>query len=318
MPRPIQRFAAFFAVYVLWGSTYLAIRYGVETLPPFLLTSVRNLTAGGILTLAAFATGAARPTRAEWLRCALVGLMLIGVGNGLVVWASQILPSTLTALMIAMAPLWFTLLSWTFNDMRPSRQGLAGVLVGFGGIALLVGPVEGAGSRAIDPLAGLALLVASISWAGGSLLARSFQLPASRMMATGMQMLAGGTICALVSFVTGEPARFDPATVSVASAQALLYLVVFGSLIGFTAYSWLIDEVTPAQLSTYAYVNPVVAILLGTTLGGEPFTPRMALAATVIVTGVLMMTRAPKASRIVKAAEDVPAQPAALRAFSKS
>lgn len=296
-PSRMNLIAAFAAVYLIWGSTYLAIRMCVATMPPFLMAGLRFLVAGSLLHAAARLSGAGRPTIAHWGRSAVIGGLLILAGNGLVVWAARRLPSSTTALMIAMAPLWFTLLAWIFRGERPSGQGFTGVLVGFGGIVLLVGG-GGGGGAPIDAAGALALLCASLAWASGSLVAKAFALPGSPSLTTSMTMIMGGLLCTLVGLGSGELERFAVDQISVSSWGAFLYLIVFGSLIGFTAYGWLIRNVTPARLSTYAYVNPVVALILGATVGGETLTAATLVPAAICLCGVVMMTTAPAADLV--------------------
>lgn len=302
-PSRAKVIAAFAAVYVIWGSTYLAIRVCVASMPPFLMAGTRFLLAGAVLWAVARWTGAARATGAEWLRCAAVGGLLIVGGNGLVVWSAPRLPSSTVALMIAMAPLWFTLLAWAFRGERPTAQGLGGVFIGLAGIALLVG-VGGRDGGAIDPAAALALLLASLAWAGGSVLAKIVALPSSPLLATGMELMAGGALSLAMGVAAGE--RVELASVSTEAWLSWWYLVVFGSLVGFTAYSWLIRVVSPTMLSTYAYVNPIVAMALGATLGGEAISGRMLGAAGVILCGVVLMATAPKAAGALRSSHGVP------------
>lgn len=290
MPKPstLKLVLAFAAVYIIWGSTYLAIRTCVETMPPFLMAGSRFVLAGAVLYLAARLCGAAAPTLAHWRRSAAVGFLLIVAGNGLVVWSEQRVNSSTAALMIAMAPVWFAVLAWAFRGEHPTPAAFAGIGIGLAGIVLLIGP--GTLGTAVDPAGTLALLVASLAWAAGSLLAKSYELPDSPLAATGLQLISGGALSLLAGLALGETARLDLARISAASWMAWGYLIVFGTLIGFTAYSWLIRVVSPSTLSTYAYVNPVVALILGATLGGEHLSARALAAAGVILAGVLLMT----------------------------
>jgi len=282
--------SAFLAIYIIWGSTYLAIRFGVETLPPFLMAAIRFLLAGTILFLWERFRGSPMPTLLQWRSGAIVGGLLLLIGNGGVTWAEQVIPSGVTALLISTSPFWFVVLDWLiFGGVRPTRQIALGLVVGLCGVVLLIGPdriLAGGGF----PVSGiLVLMLATVSWAGGSLYSRRAPLPSSPFMATAVEMLAGGGLLLLLSVVTGEPFHLDPAAVSVKSLLALTYLFLFGSLVGFTAYVWLLRVTTPARVSTYAYVNPVIAVILGWTLGGEEMTGRMIVAALVIVVGVVLI-----------------------------
>jgi drug/metabolite transporter (DMT)-like permease len=285
---------AFGCIYVIWGSTYLAIRFAIETVPPFSMLGLRFVLAGALLyAWARLAGGAPRPTRAQWRATAVVGALLLVGGNGLVVWSEQRIPSGVAALLVAVVPCWMVLVDWLRpNGVRPSRQVVVGLALGLCGILFLVGPDALIGGGRVDLLGAAALVLASLSWAAGSIYSRHAAMPGSPFLATAMEMLAGGAIGLLVSVGLGEPARFDLATISARSLAGWLYLVVFGSIEAFTAYVWLLRESTPARVSTYAYVNPVVAVALGAALAGEALTPRMLVAAAVIVGGVALITLA--------------------------
>jgi drug/metabolite transporter (DMT)-like permease len=283
--------AAFAAVYLIWGSTYLGIRFAIETVPPFLMGGVRFLLAGIVLYAWLRLRGVPRPAGVHWGHAAVVGGLLLGVGNGCVNWAEQRVSSSLTALLIAVTPLWFALFDWWRpGGTRPERQTMLGILVGFIGMILLVGPGDVLRRDGIDlPGAGV-LLLASTAWAAGSLYSRYTPKPEAPLMAVATQMILGGAMLFLAAVVFGEPARFVLANVSMRSAVAFLYLTFIGSLVGFTAYSWLLKASTPARVSTYAYVNPVIAVFLGWSVGGESLTPRMLWAAAVILLGVIIIT----------------------------
>ncbi len=291
-PSRARVLLAFAAVYVLWGSTYLAIRFGVETVPPFFLAGARHLAAGILLYLWMRLRGAARPERVQWKSAAIVGgLMLLG-GNGLVTWAEQRVPSGLAALIVASVPIWMAVLEGIERRRRPGAAVIAGLLLGLAGIALLVAPGRFGGNGHVDPLGAAALLLASLCWATGSLYSRRAKLPSWILMATAMEMIAGGVWNFSAGFVSGEWPALHLAAVSLKSAVSLAYLVVFGSLIGFTAYVWLLKVVSPARVSTYAYVNPIVAVTLGSLLAGEAITWRIATAALVIVGAVALIITA--------------------------
>lgn len=284
--------AAFAAVYLIWGSTYLAIRFAVQTLPPLLMASARFMIAGAIVLLwARLRDGAPWPTRVEW-RVGLIGgaLLLLG-GNGGVSWAEQRVPSGITALLVAIVPVFVVLLEWLRpGGKRPKATVFAGVALGLAGLALLVGPdAVGDGSRA-STAGAVVLVFASLSWAAGSIYTKLAPKPSSATVATGTQMLAGGLALLAAALVAGEPARLDLAHAAKSSLIAFAYLLTFGSLIGFTAYVYLLSHTTAAKASTYAYVNPVVAVLLGWAVGHEPVTSRTFLAATVILAGVAIIT----------------------------
>lgn len=283
--------AAFAAVYVLWGSTYLAIRFGVETIPPFLMAGTRHLTAGLLLFLWTRMAGEERPDRRHWKTAVFVGgLMLLG-GNGLVTWAERRVPSGLAALIVASVPLWMALLDGIHQRRRPRLPVVLGLLAGLAGLAVLVAPGRFAGNGHADLIGAGALLVAALCWTAGSLYSRHARLPTSVLTSTAMQMIGGGALLWLLGLATGEGSRLDLAAVSARSLLSLAYLIVFGSLLGFSAYVWLLRTTTPARVSTYAYVNPLVAVLLGWLLAGEAVTLRIALATVAIVGSVAIIIR---------------------------
>ncbi|HEV3456074.1 MAG TPA: EamA family transporter [Thermoanaerobaculia bacterium] len=297
---------ALVTVYVLWGSTYLAMRLAIATIPPFLMAASRHFTAGVLLYAFARWRGAPRPRPEHWRSAAIIGGLLLLLGNGGVVWAEQRVSSGMAALLICSEPMWIVLFVWLRRDgRRPRPQVVAGLLVGVAGLALLVRPGAHAGGAGVDLLGVLAVLISSISWAAGSLYVQRATLPSSPLLATSLQMLCGGGLLFAAGGLTGEPARFAFSQVSAGSALAVLYLIVFGSLIGYTAYTWLLRSASPVLVSTYAYVNPVVAVFLGWALVHEPVTGGMLLGAAVILFGVALITTASGdgASRRRKAAE---------------
>ena len=288
---------AFAAVYVFWGSTYLAIKIALESLPPFLMAGSRFVAAGLLLTAFARLRGAAAPTARHWLSASVVGGLLLLGGNGLVVWAQQTVPSGLAALIVASVPLMMAALdALRPGGARPGRSALVGLLGGFAGVAVLV-LSGGAGAGRVGPAGAAALLGASLSWAVGSLLAKSLPLPPAPLLAIGMEMTAGGLLQMLAGLGLGEAARLDLAAVTARSWTAVGYLVVFGSLGGFVSYVWLLGVRPAAQVATYAYVNPVIAVFLGWALGGEPLSGSALAAAALIVGSVGLVTAAPPRPR---------------------
>jgi drug/metabolite transporter (DMT)-like permease len=288
--------AAFAIVYVVWGSTYLAIRFAIETLPSFLMAATRFLIAGAALyAWSRLVGGAARPTGAQWRATAVVGALLLVAGNGLVVWAEHRVPSGVAALLVGGVPCFMVLFDWVRSGgTRPGARVVAGLLLGLVGLVWLVGPDAVMGGGRVDFLGALALVLASASWAAGSIFSRQAPMPPAPFLSTAMQMLTGGAVLLAVGVLFGEPWAFEPAAVSARSLLGWLYLIVFGSIVGFSAYVWLLRASTPAAVSTYAYVNPVVAVLLGWLLAGEELTVRMLVAAAVIVSGVALITLAPR------------------------
>lgn len=301
-PSTSRLVAAFAAVYVIWGSTYLAIRFAIETLPPLLMASARFLLAGTLLYLWSRSRGAAPPTRRQWRAAAIVGGLLFVGGNGAVVVAEQWVPSGLVALLIAAVPLWMVVLDWFWGSRtRPTRRVVLGLAGGLAGVALLAGsPGVGAGGP-LELFGAALVIVGSMAWATGSIYSRHAPAPPRPRMWVAMQMLTGGVLLLPLALLTGELGRFDPAGVSMKSVLSLLYLVVFGALVAFTAYIWLLTVSTPARVGTYAYVNPAVALFLGWALAGEPLTPRSLVAAAIIVGAVVVITtgrRAPEPRRV--------------------
>jgi drug/metabolite transporter (DMT)-like permease len=286
-------FVAFAIVYVVWGSTYLAIRFAIETLPPFLMAGARFLVAGGVLYASSrLLGGAARPTAAHWRSTAVLGVLLLLAGNGLVVWAEHRVASGIAALVVGIVPCFVVLLEWLRpGGARPTWRVVAGMLLGLAGLAWLLGPDAIMGGGRVDFLGVAALVLASLTWAVGSIYVRHAAVP-SPFLSSGMQMLAGGGALLVLGLALGEPWTFDVAAVSARSTLGWLYLIVFGSIVGFSAYIWLLRVSTPARVSTYAYVNPVVAVLLGWVLADEPLTLRTLIAAAVIVSGVVLITLA--------------------------
>jgi drug/metabolite transporter (DMT)-like permease len=282
---------AFFAVYVIWGSTYLAIRIGIETIPPFLMAGSRFLVAGVPLVVLALARGAPRPVASEWRAAALVGVLMLVGGNGLVTWAEQTVLSSVAAVLIALVPLWMALFDRVlFRGPPLGPLTLTGIALGFAGVVVLM---SGSGADgAPGTFAGrIAVVVASMLWALGSLASRRSVLPRSPMLSVGMQMTVAGAVMLAIAGVRGEWARVDPSAVSARSLLALGYLALFGSIVALSAYLWLLRTTTAAAVSTYAFVNPVVAVVLGWLLGGEHLDGRALVAASLIVSAVLCLYR---------------------------
>jgi drug/metabolite transporter (DMT)-like permease len=287
-----RTWAALGTVYVVWGSTYLAIRVAIETLPPFLMAATRFLVAGSVL----FAFSARRGGRtrdrigpAQWRAAAIVGGALLLGGNGGVVWAEHRIASGVAALLVAMLPLWMAILDRVCFGRRLSRRGVLGLALGLCGLVLLVGRVDSGG---VDPLGAVVCMLASFSWAAGSVYARTASLPHRPLVATAMEMLAGGFLLTLVGLAAGEAGRVRLDAFSTRSVLALAYLIVFGSLLAFSAYVWLLHRAPLPLVATYAYVNPVVAVVLGWLLLDEPITPRMILAGGIIVVAVALIAGA--------------------------
>lgn len=290
-PAPTVLIVLGFAViYVVWGSTYLGIRWAVETMPPFFMGGTRFLLAGCLLHLWLRLRGAPAPTWPQVRDAAFSGLLLLLLGNGLVNWAEQHVTSGVTALLVGTTPIWFIVLNAVIPPReKPDWLTLVGVGLGTVGVALL-GRHGGDGGGAVHLGGLLAILVACASWAAGSLLSRKVRSGADPFMASSLQMLAGGAAQLLLAGALGEWSAFDPAAVSARSVLAWIYLVVVGSLVAFSTYVWLLRASTPARVSTYAYVNPVIAVLLGWLLAGEMLTSRTLVAAGIVVAAVVVIT----------------------------
>ncbi|MCA9284894.1 MAG: EamA family transporter [Phycisphaerales bacterium] len=287
---------SFVAVYLIWGSTYLGIKYAIESMPPYLMAGARFALAGAAMTAWLVVAGGFRgelPARKVVASAALVGILMLGFGNGLVVWAiSRGAPTGLVAVLIATTPFWLVLIDrYVDRDSRVHPLVVAGLLVGFVGIAVLSG-LGGTAPKGIDGPALLAVLGATLSWACGSMLSKNGPRPTNPLVSTALQMFFGGTALLLYSALAEDWSAFDPAAVTARSWLGFAYLVVFGSLVAYTAFIWLLRHVSAAAVGTYAYVNPVVAVVLGTILNAEPFTPRTMVASTLIVVAVVLLTRA--------------------------
>ena len=279
-------------VYVVWGSTYLGIDLAVRTIPPFVMAAVRFLIAGGLLYAWAIRRGdrADRPTPRHWLAAFLIAAPMLAVGNAAVGWAEQTLDTGTASLIIASVPLWMALLDRLFYGQRLARVVVSGLIVGFAGVGLLVAPGGSGGfSRAA-----VVLVFSSLAWAIGSLYSRQAPQPSRPLVAAAMQMLAGGLILTVVSGVSGELGDVHPGRVSLESWLGLAYLVAAGSLLAFTAYMWLLRNAPTALVGTYAYVNPFVAVLLGTVVLGEPLGWRTLVGGGIVLAAVALIVRAPR------------------------
>ena len=276
-------------VYILWGSTYLGIKYAIDTIPPFLMGSLRFLVAGGVLYLLAIRTGDTRGDQVggrQWLAALVIGGALLVGGNGGVILAEQYAPTGIVALLVATAPLWMAVIDRVVFGRRLPVLGVVGLLIGFGGVAFLIG-WPGAGRI---NLAGAALaLAAPVCWASGSVFTRHVRLPKRPLVAAGMEMLWAGLVFAIASILTGEVGRLHWQHVSTTSIVALLYLIVLGSLVGFSAYVWLLRSAPLSLVSTYAYVNPVVAVILGGIFLGEAINARLVMAGGIIILAVALI-----------------------------
>ena len=284
-PSRLKLAAAFAALYVLWGSNFLAIRYAAEAMPPFLMMAVRCLVAGSILFAWAWVRQGQRPGPGHWRSAAAVGTLLFLGCHGLLAWAEQSVASGVAALVLAMTPVWLTVLDWGTGGPRPSTRAVSGLALGFLGLVLLMGPAPGRG--ALFPL--FVLVVSAFAWAAGSVLSRRISLPSSLVLSSGMQLLCGGLALAVVGLLAGEAGRIDRGILAPRALGGFAYMVLVSSLVGFTAYTWLLRVAPPSQVGTYAFVNPVVALLVGWVLGGEAVSAVTLGASGVIVAGVALI-----------------------------
>ena len=296
-PSRVRLAVAFVALYVIWGSTYLGIRIAVETLPPFLMAGSRFLLAGTTLYVWARLRSREKPLPRHWASAAVVGGLLLFGGNGAVSWSERVVPSGLASLIVAALPIWMVAIeALRPGGVRPTPRTVVGLLLGLVGLGILVGPgLSGAAAAPLLPVAVLTL--GSLCWAVGSLYSRSAKLPRTQLLGIGMEMLAGGALLVVAGLLVGEWRVLDVRHVSVRSVAAVFYLALFGSIVAYTAYIWLLQVTTPASVSTYAYVNPVVAVFLGWAFAGEPVTARMLVAAAIIVGSVVIVTTRGRAER---------------------
>jgi drug/metabolite transporter (DMT)-like permease len=285
---------SFLAVYVLWGATFFAMRVGLQSFPPLLLAGSRHLSVGLMLfPLLRWKTGI-RPTVAQWKTAAITGLLLLCVGNGGVCWAEQTVPSGIAALLVATVTLWMVIVDWLRpGGHKPSARILFGIVMGFAGMVILVGPAKLGNSGGVDSKGAGILVVASLAWACGSLWSKHGSLPSSPMLGVAMQGLCGGAALWIAGLFTGEVAQFHPMAITRQAWLAVGYLVVFGSCIGFTAFLYILKKSTAARVGTYAFVNPIVALVVGWLLGGEALSQRTLLAAAIILTAVVVVITAP-------------------------
>jgi drug/metabolite transporter (DMT)-like permease len=305
-PHPNLVLLCFGIVYVVWGSTFYAIRIGVESIPPHLLAGLRYLTAGLFLFPIMRIVTREKPTLAQWKTTFVTGFLLFAIGNGTVSWSELILPSGIAALLVATVSLWMVLVDWLRpGGVRPMPRVIAGFFLGFAGMALLIGPKHLGGSERINPIGAFALIGASLAWAIGSIYSRHHPLPHSPLLGAGMQTLCGGVLLCLTAFGIGEMRNFHVSNVTPRSWLALLYLMVFGTGLGFSAYAYILKHSTASRVATYAFVNPVVALFLGWFLASEPLTLRTALASGIILTAVLLVITAPHKTEI-EAEEAIP------------
>ena len=289
-PKALATGLAMAAVYLFWGGTYLGMRLALTSMPPFLMAGSRFLAAGGALYLFRRARGDARPSLSQWKSAGVIGALLLLGGNGLTAWAEQTVPSSIASLVVATVPMWMAAIGHYTKETRLTPGEMVGLAAGFAGIGILVFTSKMDESQALDPTGLAALFLAAVLWASGSMYTRRAQLPASPLLSTAMQMISGGALLIVLSLATGDFRAFDPSKLSPRSIAGLAYLVVFGSIVAFSCYTWLLKRAEPTLVSTYAFVNPVVAMLLGCLAGGEKIGPGALAAAAVIIGAVALIT----------------------------
>lgn len=301
---------AFGAVYLIWGSTYLFIKYAIETIPPFMLGGTRFFFAGGLLYAFALWRGATPANRHDLRSAAVTGVLMLGVGNGAVVWSELSVPSGVVALIVSTVPIWVVLLDWVRpRGVRPRLPVFAGLALGLVGMVILIGPKAIIGQGHVNEVGAFVLLLGSMSWALGTILSKGSRRSGSPLVYSGLQMIAAATAMTVMSFATGEPGRFALSALSWRSGLSWIYLVFAGSLVGYTAYIYLLGKVSATKAATYAYVNPVIAVLLGWAFANEPIGGRTIVAAGIILAGVATITTTQTGAQAVTGEHPVPTEP---------
>jgi drug/metabolite transporter (DMT)-like permease len=290
--------AAFATIYVIWGSTYLAIRYAVETIPPFFMMGIRSLIAGSILFLWSYKKGE-RIQRNELFPLMILGTLFFLLGHGLLAWAQKIVASGIAAVLIASDPLWIGLIeSLTIKEFRLSKKQIAGLILGFLGVGLLFLPTSGTTKPQMNAFGAFIILMSAITWSVGAVYSRVAKLPKSSVLAAGSELIIGGILLCVVAALLGELRTFDPSAISLRSAISLAYLIVFGSIVTFTAYVWLLTVTTATKIATHTYVNPVIAVLLGWAFADEQFTLVALIASSVIIFAVYLMLESKRKEQV--------------------
>lgn len=295
-PSRLKTVAAFAAIYLIWGSTYLAIRYAVETIPPFLMMGTRSVLAGAALYLIGRAQGGGRVEREHWPALIIIGALFFLFGHGSLAWAEQRVPSGLAAVLIASEPLWIAAIeSVAFRTVRVRWVNILGLVLGFAGTAYLVIATSGLESLGGNPLWSVVVVASAIFWSCGAVYSRAAKLPESAKITAGVELCVGGILLIVAGLIMGEGSRFAIANVSLRSLLSWGYLILFGSIITFSAYVWLLGVTSATRVSTHTYVNPIVAILLGALVGGEPLIAEVIFATVVILISVCLVLYHPTA-----------------------
>ena len=286
----IRTILAFGAIYIIWGSTYLAIRYAVETIPPLMMIGIRSLTAGIILYFISRFKNREKIKRENILPLFTIGALFFLIGHGLLAWAQQYVPSGMAAVLVSAEPLWIIGIEWFFlKDIRVKGRGVSGLFLGFGAILYLIFTATGSTTSDNDFLASALIVVATLSWGAGAVYSRVANVPGSNLLSSGMELIFGGILVLIASFIIGEPSRFQISQVSLRSFLGLLYLITFGSVIAFSAYTWLLGHTSATRISTHTYVNPVIAVFLGWLIANEQITASLLVATVIIIISVYLV-----------------------------
>lgn len=281
---------AFAAIYVIWGSTYLATRYAIESIPPLMMIAVRSMTAGIILYSISKFKGKEKINRENIVPLITLGAMFFLVGHGALAWAQQYVPSGMAAVLVSAEPLWIIGIEWFFlKDTRVKRRGIVGLLLGFGGIVYLISSTSTGSISDNNVLASALIVVCTLSWGGGAVYSRVANVPKSPVLSSGMELIFGGTLVLITSFIIGEPSQFHLIQVTLKSFLGLIYLIIFGSVIAFSAYIWLLGHTSATRISTHTYVNPIIAVFLGWLLANEQITLALLIASTIIIISVYLV-----------------------------
>lgn len=289
-PSRFQLISAFAAVYIVWGSTYLAIKYAIISFPPFLMAGFRFLISAVIIFGVARLFSKEKIKLAHWKDAFIVGGALLLGGNGGVVWAEQVVPSGLTALIVATVPIWMVLFDWMHpHGEKPTLKIILGLAFGFTGLLIMISPSSILSGESVNLYGAGALLLATCSWAWGSVYSRRANFPKSKLLTVAMEMAAGGLLLVVTGSLFGEWTTLHLTNLSPHSITAFIYLIAVGSVVGFTAYIWLLEATGPARASTYAYVNPVIAVILGWLIAGEEISGRIIISAVFIILGVVFI-----------------------------
>lgn len=292
---------AFAAIYIIWGSTYLAIRYAVETIPPLMMIGIRSLVAGMILYLLSRFKSKERIKKENILPLLTIGAMFFLIGHGLLAWAQQYVPSGMAAVLVTAEPLWIIGIEWFFlKDTRVNRRGVSGLFLGFAGVVYLIASTSGNTASHGDFLASALIVLGTLSWAGGAVYSRVAKVPESPLLSSGMELIFGGILVLITSFIIGEPSQFHLNQVTLKSFFGLLYLIVFGSVIAFSSYTWLLAHTSATRISTHNYINPIIAVFLGWLIANEQITTALLIASAIIIISVYLVLYDQNLSRKIK------------------